>query len=130
MYLAATQAVKSGKQYDGCGVSLQQSCLQRLIQDYFESDRESVDGSLLNKARPISPFLRADIKVFLQSNAHMNFTGRAIARIMHGISSPAYPSAIWSKNHFWERYSKIEFTVVKEVASIEILACKGRSRDL
>ncbi|RWR96906.1 ATP-dependent DNA helicase Q-like protein 5 isoform X1 [Cinnamomum micranthum f. kanehirae] len=38
-----------------------------------------------------------DIKVFLQSNLHVKFTPRAVARIMHGIPSPAFPSAVWSK---------------------------------
>ena len=40
-------------------------------------------------------------QVFLQSNSFAKFTPRAVARIMHGISSPGFPSATWSKNHFW-----------------------------
>jgi hypothetical protein len=44
-------------------------------------------------------------QVFLQSNSFAKFTPRAVARIMHGISSPGFPSATWSKNHFWSVYS-------------------------
>ena len=42
-----------------------------------------------------------DYQVFLQSNSHARFTPRAVARIMHGIASPAYPYTIWGKTHFW-----------------------------
>lgn len=40
-------------------------------------------------------------QVFLQSNRQAKFTPRAIARIMHGVGSPAFPNSIWSKTHFW-----------------------------
>jgi len=40
-------------------------------------------------------------QVFLQSNSQARFTPRAVARVMHGIASPAYPSTVWSKTHFW-----------------------------
>jgi hypothetical protein len=42
-----------------------------------------------------------DFQVFLQSNSHARFTPRAVARVMHGIASPAYPYTIWGKTHFW-----------------------------
>jgi len=40
-------------------------------------------------------------QVFLQSNRQAKFTPRAIARIMHGVGSPAFPNSVWSKTHFW-----------------------------
>ncbi|KAF8399902.1 hypothetical protein HHK36_015772 [Tetracentron sinense] len=65
-------------------------------------------------------------KVFLQSNSHAKFTPRAIARIMHGIASPAYPSAIWSKTHFWGRYLQIDFSVVMNAAKLELMNFVGK----
>ncbi|XP_057852289.1 ATP-dependent DNA helicase Q-like 5 isoform X1 [Cryptomeria japonica] len=128
MYTAAMNAVKYSKQYDGSGISLQHSYLQRITEDYFNSEN-CLDATLSNRIQVSSPFLRADIKVLLQSNTHLNFTPRAVARVMHGISSPAYPSAVWSKNHFWGRYSKVDFNVVKEAATSELLAFRGWSRN-
>lgn len=127
MYSAAMHAIKDSKQYDNCRVSLQQSCLQRITDEYFNSENY-IDASLPNTIQERCPFLRADIKVFLQSNTEMDFTPRAIARIMHGLSSPAYPAAIWSRNHFWGRYWKIDFNIVKEAATSELMAFKSRSR--
>ncbi|KAG7012748.1 ATP-dependent DNA helicase Q-like 5, partial [Cucurbita argyrosperma subsp. argyrosperma] len=72
------------------------------------------------------PFLRADIKVFLQSNSQAKFTPRAVARIMHGISSPAYPSTIWSRTHFWGRYTQVDFSVIMEAATLELLNFVGK----
>ena len=39
-------------------------------------------------------------------------TGRAIARILHGVASPAFPTAQWSKCGFWQQYTNIDFTQV------------------
>ncbi|RWW35069.1 hypothetical protein BHE74_00004989, partial [Ensete ventricosum] len=86
------------------------------------------------------PFLRADIKVysfcqqvFLQSNSYTNFTPRAVARIMHGITSPAFPSSTWSKRHFWYtstitegRYVEVDFPVVMEAAKVELMNFAGK----
>lgn len=129
MYSAAMHAIKESKQYDSCRVSLGQSCLLRITDEYFNSENY-IDASSPNRIQERCPFLRADIKVFLQSNTEMNFAPRAIARIMHGLSSPAYPATIWSKNHFWGRYSKIDFNIVKEAAASELMAFKGGSRIL
>lgn len=37
----------------------------------------------------------------MRASTHVPLTGRAIARIFHGLWSPAYPYQDWSKNHFW-----------------------------
>ncbi|EOY00836.1 DEAD/DEAH box RNA helicase family protein isoform 3 [Theobroma cacao] len=98
VYSAVVFAVDACEKAHGCNVSQQTSCLQQRVLDYFKGDN---NPDVLDKMTHNSPFLRADIKVFLQSNSHIKFTPRAVARIMHGIGSPAYPSSTWSKSHFW-----------------------------
>ena len=39
-------------------------------------------------------------------------TGRAIARILHGVASPTFPTAQWSKCGFWQQYTNIDFAQV------------------
>ncbi|KDO82002.1 hypothetical protein CISIN_1g0363782mg, partial [Citrus sinensis] len=97
MFHAAVFAVDVCEKTHGCNGSLHTPCLQKNILDYFRGD-DNCD--VPNKIGQSSPFLRADIKVFLQSNLNAKFTPRAVARILHGIASPAYPSTIWSKTHF------------------------------
>ncbi|KAL2343436.1 hypothetical protein Fmac_004721 [Flemingia macrophylla] len=117
MFNAAYFALNLCDKMQGCSGADHTPCLQRKIVDYFSG----VDNAdFCTKIGQSSPFLRADIKVFLQSNSQARFTPRAVARIMHGIASPAYPSTTWSKTYFWGRYTNIDFKVVMEAAKAEL----------
>lgn len=124
---AAIFAAKTCVGREGCSGSLHSSCLKRKILDYFSRNHDDPPKDLSNKMGKSSPFLQADIKVFLQSNSHVKFTPRAVARIMHGIPSPAFPSSTWSKCHFWGRYSQIDFPVVMEAATVELMTFVGKA---
>ncbi|GAV85456.1 DEAD domain-containing protein/Helicase_C domain-containing protein, partial [Cephalotus follicularis] len=122
MFDALVFAVNKCEKMHGCCDTLHTPCLQRKISDYFEGDGKFDAPSKMGQS---SRFLRADIKVFLQSNSHTKFTPRAVARIMHGIASPAYPSTTWSKSHFWGRYTQVDFQVVMEAAKTELINYVG-----
>eukprot|EP00271_Cylindrocystis_brebissonii_P022403 TRINITY_DN8616_c0_g1_i1.p1 TRINITY_DN8616_c0_g1~~TRINITY_DN8616_c0_g1_i1.p1 ORF type:complete len:420 (-),score=74.45 TRINITY_DN8616_c0_g1_i1:573-1799(-) len=68
------------------------------------------------------PFLRADIKVFLRGQRHIPLTGRAVARIFHGLWSPAFPYAAWAKTPFWGRHMDVDFHEVRKIAVAEVIA--------
>lgn len=123
MFNAAVSAVELCEKKCGCLGAQHTPCLQRKISDYFSGDG---NGDIPNKMDQSSPFLRADIKVFLQSNSQVKFTPRAVARIMHGIASPAYPSATWSRTHFWGRYMQMDFQVVMKAAKAELMNFVGK----
>ncbi|XP_031121821.1 ATP-dependent DNA helicase Q-like 5 [Ipomoea triloba] len=123
MFNAAVAAVKGCDKVHGCNDYDHTPCLQRKILEYFESND---DIDVPNKMAQCSPFLRADIKVFLQSNSHAKFTPRAVARILHGLSSPAFTTAFWSKCHFWGRYMQTDFDVVMEAAKAELMGFVGK----
>lgn len=123
MFNTVVFAVKECNKILGCHDGQHTLCLQRKILEYFNADD---DSEVPNKMGQCSPFLRSDIKVFLQSNNHAKFTPRAVARIMHGIASPAFPSATWSRTHFWGRYTQIDFKVVMEAAKAELLNIVGK----
>ncbi|KAK3223579.1 hypothetical protein Dsin_010604 [Dipteronia sinensis] len=120
---AAVFAMDTCDKMHGCCGAQHTPCLQMKISDYFKGD---YNCHVPNKIGLNSPFMRADIKVFLQSNLQAKFTPRAVARIMHGIGSPAYPSTIWSKTHFWGRYTQIDFQAVMEAARAELLNVVGK----
>ncbi|TYJ49942.1 hypothetical protein E1A91_A01G170000v1, partial [Gossypium mustelinum] len=123
MYSSAVFAVDTCEKTHDCNVAQQTTYLQERISDYFRGDNNL---DVLDKMGQNSPFLRADIKVFLQSNSNVKFTPRAIARIMHGIGSPAYPSSIWSRTHFWGRYIQIDFKAVMNAAKAELMNFVGK----
>ncbi|XP_068469456.1 ATP-dependent DNA helicase Q-like 5 isoform X1 [Phaseolus vulgaris] len=123
MFSAVYFALNLCDKMQGCSGTNHTPCVQRKILDYFSG----VDNAdFCKKIGQSSPFLRADIKVFLQSNSQARFTPRAVARVMHGIASPAYPSTVWSKTHFWGRYTRIDFKVVMEAAKEELKKIVGK----
>ena len=48
-------------------------------------------------------------------------TGRAVARIMHGLASPSYPAWAWAKNAMWARYPHVDFDALAKLATQEIV---------
>ncbi|XP_059316398.1 ATP-dependent DNA helicase Q-like 5 [Lycium ferocissimum] len=123
MYDAAVFAAEACDKVHGCHGHQHTPCLQRKIEEYFVRGTE-VD--VPKKIGGSSPFLTADIKVFLQCNSHAKFTPRAIARILHGIASPAFPSAVWSRTHFWGRYMQTDFKAITEAAKAELMKLVGK----
>ncbi|AQK44368.1 ATP-dependent DNA helicase Q-like 5 [Zea mays] len=126
MFDLANFAVKGCQRTDGCSGSQHTPCIQKKIIQYFSKNYSTSDSGQCTQPQRGSPFLQADIKVFLKSNSFAKFTPRAVARIMHGISSPAFPSATWSKNHFWGRYLEVDFPVVMEAAKAELVKLVGK----
>lgn len=54
--------------------------------------------------------------MFLQG---ASLSSRAIARILQGVASPAFPTAQWSKCGFWQQYANLDFyTIVSAVEQI------------
>ncbi|CAL5395990.1 unnamed protein product [Camellia sinensis] len=110
MFNAAAFAVQLCKKINGCNDSQHTPCLQKKILEYFNGYDDIDVPNKMDQSR-----------VFLQSNSQAKFTPRAVARIMHGIASPAYPSATWSKTHFWGRYTQTNFQVIMEAAKAELM---------
>jgi len=48
-----------------------------------------------------------------------HMTPRAIARIMHGLQSPAFPADQWRKTPGWGRYTKVDFLAVVRAPAAE-----------
>ncbi|XP_047957839.1 ATP-dependent DNA helicase Q-like 5 isoform X3 [Salvia hispanica] len=124
VYNASVFAAKACDKALGCNNDEHTPCLQRKIQEYFSGDCDADTHIQMDQN---SRFLRADTKVFLQSNAQAKFTPRAIARIFHGLGSPAFPSAIWSRTHFWGRYANVEFRAIMEAAKEELVNFVGKN---
>ncbi|KAF7394636.1 hypothetical protein HZH66_007810 [Vespula vulgaris] len=100
--------------------------LKNTIRNYFQSDHllnsETICKSqvkLLNEAQ-----IASDVRNLILSYKDNNFTGRAVARIFHGIQSPNYPAIIWSKCRFWRTYISSDFNAICQIATKEILALR------
>uniref|UniRef100_A0A674I1W7 DNA 3'-5' helicase n=1 Tax=Terrapene triunguis TaxID=2587831 RepID=A0A674I1W7_9SAUR len=113
------------------------SRLKALLMDYFEKKpaldetelmgREDEEAEDLNniKLREWEGQIRSDIWNFLSIRQDEKFSGRAIARIFHGIGSPCYPAQVYGRDRrFWRKYIHFDFNRIMRLATEEIIRCK------
>ena len=89
------------------------------IRKYFEDDLVySLPPSPIDIS--IIPQLRQDIGAFIMTHSDSKLTGRVIARIFHGISSPKYPAHMWGSTPYWRRYMNTGFHTTRKIAEKEL----------
>lgn len=83
-----------------------------IIQDEIEPEKEKA--------------IRDDVRNFVQLHGEDHkLSGRAIARIMHGIDSPRFPATSWGRNkRFWRSHLDVEFHTVRRIATRELVRCR------
>jgi len=100
------------------------------IEDYFVEAADAADGKaqkppeeviqwLPKEQEKASKLIRGDIRAFLQQNPQIP-SGRVVARIAQGLSSPCFSSDLWSQNALWGRYMCMEFEAIRAVAEDEV----------
>lgn len=68
------------------------------------------------------PQIRRDIRHFLSLWPEQRFSGRAVARVFHGIGSPCYPAQVYGRDQrFWRRYLHLSFHALQRLATEEVL---------
>ncbi|KAM9302625.1 LOW QUALITY PROTEIN: ATP-dependent DNA helicase Q4 [Morus bassanus] len=114
------------------------SRLKALLSDYFEKEpaergceeeEEEEDDLGDAKLREWESQIRADIRRFLDIRQDEKFSGRAVARIFHGIGSPCFPAQIYGRDRrFWRKYLAFDFHRLARLAAEEILASRFSRR--
>ncbi|KMQ90084.1 atp-dependent dna helicase q4 [Lasius niger] len=99
--------------------------LKNIIREYFLSDSplNNVDIGFQNEVAN-EQHIAADVRNLIIRYRDTKFTGRAVARIFHGIQSPNYPALIWSKCRFWRTHIAADFNIICKIATREILALR------
>uniref|UniRef100_A0A3B4UIT2 DNA 3'-5' helicase n=1 Tax=Seriola dumerili TaxID=41447 RepID=A0A3B4UIT2_SERDU len=91
--------------------------LKNLLSEYFDKRRDR----LLDWESQI----RADIRSFLSNRSDEKFSGRAVARILHGIGSPCYPAQTYGRDRrYWRKYIQFDFNQLIRLATQEIIHFK------
>ena len=119
---------------DGSSSSTQgrEQALRQAVASYFNSRAadHSDRGSLQLDVAGL-PLRRADggllqaAKAVVRINREQDgpeLTARAVARILHGISSPAFPSDVWCKRMgaFWSSQLAVDFGAVHKAAELAL----------
>ncbi|KAM5211084.1 ATP-dependent DNA helicase Q4 isoform 3-T3 [Hipposideros larvatus] len=120
--------------FPSCGPCLEQpdeersASLKALLGHYFHEegpgDMHDEQGPEPGQAmfQDWEPQIRKDIRHFLSSWPEQQFSGRAVARIFHGIGSPCYPAQVYGRDRrFWRRYLHLSFHALMRLATEEVL---------
>ena len=113
--------------------------LKQIIQKYFSDTNDATQKELenLTTARvtgsavlPVDfrdshadlGYVARDIRALTSIHHDHSFTGRAVARIFHGIDSPCYPAQVWGRDRrFWRKHLEIDFNCLRKFATRELL---------
>ncbi|RXM27385.1 ATP-dependent DNA helicase Q4 [Acipenser ruthenus] len=111
--------------------------LKALLKDYFDKkvdlDLSKQYQEYVEEEEALSKFkikdwedqIRADIRSFLSTHVDEKFSGRAIARIFHGIGSPCYPAVTYGRDRrYWRKYINFDFNDIIRMATQEIIGIK------
>ena len=84
------------------------------ITHYYQSDQSLTERQAYH--------IRHDIQALLSCYDDHQFTGRTIARILQGISSPCYPAEVWGKcRQFWRKHLNVDFNILTSMATEELI---------
>ncbi|KAM8786487.1 ATP-dependent DNA helicase Q4 [Rhynchonycteris naso] len=120
--------------FPSCGPCLEQPdedrslSLRALLSRYFEEegpgDEKEVQGPEPGQAelQDWEDQIRRDVRHLLSSWPEQQFSGRAVARIFHGIGSPCFPAQVFGRDRrFWRKYLHLSFHPLMQLATEEIL---------
>nr|XP_040027722.1 ATP-dependent DNA helicase Q4-like [Gasterosteus aculeatus aculeatus]XP_040027723.1 ATP-dependent DNA helicase Q4-like [Gasterosteus aculeatus aculeatus] len=107
--------------------------LKGLLSEYFDKRRDqgvalaAVDIEELDKYKLTDweNQIRADIRSFLSYRSDEKFSGRAVARILHGTASPCYPAQTYGRDRrYWRKYIQFDFNQLIRLSTEEIIRFK------
>ena len=69
--------------------------------------------------------VRSDVRDFVEMFKEIHWTGRAVARQLHGISSPNFTSLKWANsqekyNPFWRKHLDVDFHLLVKICTEEV----------
>ncbi|XP_051015305.1 ATP-dependent DNA helicase Q4 [Acomys russatus] len=122
--------------FPSCGPCLEQSDeehssrLKTLVSHYFEEEEEE-EETVKEKQGPEpgqtqlqdwEDQIRRDTRQLLSLRPEERFSGRAVARIFHGIASPCYPAQVYGQDRrFWRKYLHLNFHALMRLVTEELL---------
>ncbi|KAI5929445.1 ATP-dependent DNA helicase Q4 [Manis javanica] len=134
-YLRQTYGAFHSVAFPSCGPCLEQpdeersARLKALLSHYFREEEGL--GAMEDEQGPEpgevglqawEDKVRQDIRRLLSTWPEQQFSGRAVARVFHGIGSPRYPAQVYGRDRrFWRKYLHLSFPALMHLATEEIL---------
>lgn len=110
--------------YTNCikeAISDKEKQLKSCVRHYFNSSNP-LERLPEIKQRPVNEEqIQNDTRALVCMYKDNVFTGRAVARIFHGIQSPNYKAVVWGRCKFWRVHIADDFNTICRIATREIL---------
>lgn len=98
--------------------------LKNIIINYFQRENH-LPTDVKMEDRPLDvERVASDVRALISSYRDCTFTGRSIARIFQGISSPNYPAIVWGRCKFWRSHLHEDFYGIMKIATQQIIQLK------
>ncbi|XP_041987542.1 ATP-dependent DNA helicase Q4 [Aricia agestis] len=98
--------------------------LKNVINSYFQRESYFPENVAIQE-RPLDvERVTADVRALIVMYKDCKFTGRSVARIFQGISSPNYPALVWGKCRFWRSHLNEDFYGIVKIATQQIIQMK------
>ncbi|KRT81948.1 helicase, partial [Oryctes borbonicus] len=126
--LHSTLTCVASRTYKEClveGSSEDEKLLKEKIRNYFSNANPLAGFETEEIKRVTEDQIINDTKQLVTMYRDNVFTGRAVARIFHGIQSPNYPAVIWGRCKFWRAHLKDDFHEICRIATREILKMRS-----
>ncbi|XP_045463284.1 ATP-dependent DNA helicase Q4 [Harmonia axyridis] len=95
--------------------------LKKDIRVYFDSEKVIGPIEIPEISEEDRNSIIRDIRLLVDRYGDENFTGRSVARIFHGISSPNFQPRIWGRTKFWRSHLKVHFNTICKIATSELI---------
>ncbi|XP_047488278.1 ATP-dependent DNA helicase Q4-like [Penaeus chinensis] len=103
--------------------------LREELREYFKENSRVLSEIRLEEQVYIRPEIeasvRSSVRAVLSTHLDNQWTGRAIARVFHGIGSPNFPAEVWGRvRRFWRLHLNVDFNILVKLATQEIIRFK------
>jgi len=97
--------------------------LKEYIAEYFgEPERVVPESIAVPETCENEGQVRSDIRNFMWMHHDQTWTGRAVARVFHGIQSPNFPAKTWGRVYrYWRSHMDVDFQLLVKMATQEVL---------
>lgn len=118
----ASLAFPSFKLCSGENIPIESSNkLKTIIRSYFQTSLP-MDAKIIDDNDDTADTeIISDIRQMIFMYPENNFSGRSLARIFHGISSPCNPAVIWGRCKYWRAHQKVNFNRLVSIGNMEIV---------
>ena len=103
----------------GAASGRDETLFRERLRKYFEDETDTTAPPNLTDTSMI-PRLRQEVSSFISTHFDSKLTGRAVARIFQGISSPNYPAHMWGSTQYWRSYMNADFHLIRKMAEKEL----------